>query len=97
MPWTALPFGDARIEILRKHLQVLETPKVRRRRVGKHVAPFCMSTVVHTSCLTPAQGIMVAPDGTVLNRQVIKSLLLDKRGDKFPWESKPEPSCLCIG
>ena len=28
MPWSALPFGDPRIEEIRKHLKVLEMPKV---------------------------------------------------------------------
>ena len=39
---------------------------------------------------------MVAPDGKVINRQTLKSLLLDKRGENWPWVGKPDPSCLGI-
>mmetsp|Transcript_27584 Transcript_27584/g.70271 ORF Transcript_27584/g.70271 Transcript_27584/m.70271 type:complete len:161 (-) Transcript_27584:382-864(-) len=40
--------------------------------------------------------IMVSPEGEVLSRQVLKSVLVDPEGEDFPWSQPPDASCCCI-
>eukprot|EP00798_Chlamydomonas_sp_ICE-L_P008547 gene8547-33978_t len=40
--------------------------------------------------------VMVDPEGHVLNRQVVKSVILDTEGKLFPWAKKANPSCLAF-
>jgi len=43
------------------------------------------------------KGIMLDPDGDVLSRRAVQSLLLDNAGAKWPWGAKPQPSCFALG
>jgi hypothetical protein len=35
---------------------------------------------------------MLDPKGHVISRRCVQSILLDRRGAKWPWGSKPDPS-----